>query len=93
MSITDLFLAIAAAGSHNFGCEAVGCVFGRVLFRTPSTPSGQVEFGSAAAAQASFVFTQLPEPETQLLRALALVAIAGMRSRGRPGNAARFVES
>ncbi len=81
LSIIDLFFGISAAGSNNFGCEAVGCLFGTVLFRTPSTPSGQVEFGSTAAARESFVFTQVPEPGTQLLQALALVTIAGMRSR------------
>lgn len=80
LSITDLLLDVAAAGSTLFGCEAPGCLFGRVLFQTPSTPSGQVEFGSTMAAQESFVFT-VPEPATQLLQALALVSIAGMRSR------------
>ncbi len=80
LSITDLLLDVAAAGSTLFGCEAPGCLFGRVLFQTPSTRSGQVEFGSTMAAQESFVFT-VPEPATQLLQALALVSIAGMRSR------------
>jgi len=80
LSITDLLLDVVGPGATLFGCEAPGCLFGRVLFQTPSTLSGQVEFGTTMAAQESFVFT-VPEPSPQLLQALALFSIVGMSQR------------
>ena len=76
LSINDL---IVSEPGIFFGCDAGDCLSGRVAFGTPSTSGAKVDFGSIAAARASFVFTEVPEPGAESLLAAALVTIAGLR--------------
>ena len=66
VAITALSIGSASAGD---------CLSGRVDFEAE-----KVNFGSTAAAQASFVFTETPEPGSAASIATALAAIAAMRA-------------
>jgi hypothetical protein len=76
LSITDIYLTAFAI---SFGCNAPECLFGLVQFHTPSTGSSNVDFGSAEAAQASFRFTEVPEPAAEAALALVLLTLGLLR--------------
>jgi hypothetical protein len=76
LSITDIYLTAFAV---SFGCNGPGCLFGLVQFHTPSTGSSNVDFGTAEAAQASFHFTEVPEPAADAALALALLTLRALR--------------
>ena len=77
LSITDL---VVSDFGILFGCTAGDCLSGVVFFATPSTPGAEVDFGSIEAARASFVFTELPEPDVSGSLGVALGALAGLRA-------------
>jgi hypothetical protein len=76
LSIVDLYVSVPFG--IRFGCEAGDCLSGRVFFEATV-----VDFGSTAAARASFVFTEVPEPGVEGSIAAALAALAVMRMAGR----------
>jgi hypothetical protein len=77
LSITDL---VVSDFGTLFGCTGGDCLSGVVFFATPSTPGAEVDFGSIEAARASFVFTELPEPDVSGSLGVALGALAGLRA-------------
>jgi hypothetical protein len=77
LSIDDL---VVSGFAILFGCNASDCLSGEVVFGTPSTPGGLVDFGSTPAARASFVFTEIPEPGATMSVGIVLVALAALRA-------------
>jgi len=75
LSIRDL---VVGDGIALFGCNAGDCLSGEMFFDTPATPGGLVDFGSAEAARASFVFTEVPAPGLPASGAAALAALAAL---------------
>jgi hypothetical protein len=85
LAIVDLY--VSTPSIPQFGCDAGDCLGGAVFFEQTT-----VDFGSTAAARASFVFTQTtPEPGAALSLVAALVALVGMRAARpfRPRTASR----
>lgn len=86
LSITDL---VVGDGIVLLGCNAGNCLSGEVFFETPETPGGLVDFGSAEAARASFVFTEVPAPGLPASGAAALAALAALRGTRRARSRSR----
>lgn len=80
LSITDL---VVGDDGVQFGCTAGDCLSGELFFDTPATRGVTVDFGSPAAARASFVFTEAPEPELSASGAAALAALVALRATRR----------
>jgi hypothetical protein len=73
LAIVDLYVSVPFG--IRFGCDAGDCLSGSVYFN-----AGTVDFGSTAAARASFVFTEVPEPGAEASIATALMALAVLRA-------------
>lgn len=77
LSIDDLIVSDFAI---LFGCEGSDCLSSVVYFDTPATPGATVDFGSIAAARASFVFTEVPEPGAAGALAASGATLAALRA-------------
>jgi hypothetical protein len=77
LSMSDL--VVSDPFNISFGCTGSNCLFTGEIFFT-SAPGNRLEFGTPAAALASFVFTEVPEPDATLLFGAALVTLAALRS-------------